>query len=87
VYFVKVPIRIAIVVLSRKYIPRDPPRDADARPGMDAFGMGVLGLGLLAGMLAASYLGEARASPWSPMFLAPLAVCLVSTWSFLRHVN
>lgn len=87
VFFVNVPIGIAIVVLSRKFIPRDPPRDADARPGMDAFGMGVLGLGLLAGMLAASYLGEARASPWSPMFLAPLAVCLVSTWSFFRHVN
>ncbi len=87
VFFVNVPIGIAIIVLSRRYIPRDLPRDAARRPGMDTFGMGVLGIGLCAGMLAASYLGESGASPRSPLFLVPLVVCIASAWMFFRHIN
>jgi MFS family permease len=87
VFFVNVPIGIAIVVLSLRNIPRDRPRDAATRPGMDALGMGLLGVGLVAGMLAASYLGEAHADATSPKFLAPLVVCVVAVWLFFRHVN
>lgn len=87
VFFVNVPIGIAIVALTLRHIPRDPPRDAAAKPRMDTFGMAVLGAGLIAGMLAASYLGETGASARSPMFVAPLAISLACAWLFFRHVN
>ncbi|HEX7326675.1 MAG TPA: MFS transporter, partial [Rhodanobacteraceae bacterium] len=87
VFFVNVPLGIAIVVLALCYIPHDRPRDARQAPRMDAFGMALLGVGLLAGMLAASYLGEPHASALSLKFLLPLAICAALTWAFFHHVN
>jgi len=86
IFFVNVPIGAAVLVLSLRYIPRDPSRRPD-RPDMDASGMALLGAGLLAGMLAASYLGEAGARPWSPLFVVPVVIAIVAVRMFFRHVH
>lgn len=86
IFFVNVPIGTAVMVLSLRYIPRDPSR-ARARPGMDAAGMALLGTGLLTGMLAASYLGEHDAHPWSPLFVVPLVIAVVALWMLFWHVR
>ncbi|HET9973426.1 MAG TPA: MFS transporter, partial [Streptosporangiaceae bacterium] len=86
IFFVNVPIGAAVLVLSLRYIPRDPPRTR-ARPEMDAAGMALLGTGLLAGMLAASYLGEDNARPWSPLLVVPLVIAVVALWMFFRHIS
>src|SRR6185437_11552676 len=58
IFLVNVPIGVTVIVLALCYIPRDPPRREKTHFGMDIFGMALLGGGLLAGMLAITYLGE-----------------------------
>ena len=87
VFFVNVPIGAAIIVLSLRYIPRDRPRIARTQPRMDVTGIALLGSGLLAGMLAATFLGERDAHAWSPAFVAPLGIAIVALWMFFRHIN
>jgi MFS family permease len=86
VFFVNVPIGLAIIALGLHYIPRDRPRAEKVRQSMDTAGMALLGAGLLAGMLAASALSGSTHA-WSPTFTAPLAVAIVALWAFLRHIG
>src|SRR5215472_16079107 len=55
IFLVNVPIGIAVIVLGLRYVPRDRSRIGGSHRRMDAVGMVLLGGGLLAGMLAASY--------------------------------
>jgi MFS family permease len=54
---------------------------------MDGVGIALLGIGLLAGMLAISYLGEKDARLWSFTFVVPSAVAIIGIWLFFRHIN
>ncbi|HEU0278016.1 MAG TPA: MFS transporter [Rhodanobacteraceae bacterium] len=86
-FFVNVPIGMAVTWLALRHVPHDAV-DADRRPsGMDLGGVAVLGLALLAGMLAASVLGERNATPWSAKFLVPLGVTLAAGWWFFHHIR
>jgi MFS family permease len=85
VFFVNVPIGVAAVALAWRYIPHDRPAAGGKRPNLDAGSMGLLGIGLFAGMLAAAYLGEGNTQPWSPEFAAPVAVALATLWLFFRR--
>jgi MFS family permease len=87
IFLVNVPIGIAVVVLALRYVPRDPPRTAGPRPGMDTVGMALVGGGVLCGMLAVSYLAEKNADAWSPVFLIPMAIAIGALWMFFRHIN
>ncbi len=87
VFFVNVPIGAAIILLSLRYIPRDVPRRDSAHRGMDVIGMALLGVTLLAGMLAATYMGEEDASLASAAFVVPALVTGLAFWRFLRHVG
>ena len=86
-FLVNVPIGIAVIMLALRYIPRDPPRQEKTPFGMDVPGMALLGGGLLAGMLAVTFLGERNAHAWSPAFVVPLAIAIVATWMFFRHIG
>lgn len=87
VFFVNVPIGLAIIALGLHYIPRDRPAADRARQSMDAAGMTLLGAGLVAGMFAASALGESDTHLWSLAFAMPLAISIVSLSAFVRHVG
>ncbi|HEY9459182.1 MAG TPA: MFS transporter, partial [Paralcaligenes sp.] len=87
IFFVNVPIGVAVIVLTLRYIPRDLPKPSGSRTKTDLTGMALLGAGVLAGMLAISYLGEPDASVWSPFFTAPLALALATLWAFIRHIE
>jgi MFS family permease len=87
IFFVNVPLGVAIIVIAMRYLPRDRLEPAAALPRVDAAGIALLGGGLLAGMLAATYLGERDAHVWSPAFVAPLAIAILSLWMFFRHIN
>jgi EmrB/QacA subfamily drug resistance transporter len=87
IFLVNVPIGIVVVVLALRYVPRDRSRKGGNLRSMDAAGMLLLGGGLLAGMLAASYVAEGNAHAWSPGFAIPLAVAVVALWLFFRHIN
>jgi len=87
VFLVNVPLGIAVIVLALYYIPPDRSRAGKARAKMDIAGMVLLGGGLLAGMLAVSYLAERNARAWSFEFAIPLAIAIVALWAFFRHIN
>lgn len=86
-FLVNVPIGIVVIILTLRYIPRDPPRPREAHLRMDVPGMLLLGGGLLAGMLAITYLGEKQSYVWSAGFIVPLAIALIVTWMFFRHIK
>ncbi len=87
VFFVNVPIGILVIALAWRYVPHDRPKAKQARVPMDAVGMALLGVGLLAGMLAVSYLGEPGAQPSSLSFVAPGLVAIAAMWRFFHHVE
>lgn len=87
IFFVNVPIGVAVIVLTLLYIPRDKPKPPGSHTKTDLVGMALLGTGVLTGMLAISYLGEPHASVWSPFFTAPLAIALTTLWAFVRHIG
>jgi EmrB/QacA subfamily drug resistance transporter len=87
IFLVNVPIGAAVIVLALWYVPRDRSRTAASHPSMDSAGMALLGCGLLAGMLAVTYLAERNARAWSPGFAIPLAIAIVALWAFFRHIN
>ena len=87
VFFVNVPIGIAIVLLAWRAIPHDRVRPHPVEAGMDLPGMALLGIGLLAGMLAISSLGErgGGSAPFAFVLLAVVAIAAV--WAFFRHIR
>lgn len=85
VFYVNVPIGLVAMALAYRYVPRDRPTARGTGRSVDVTGIALLGSGLLAGMVAASYLGEGNAHPWSPAFLVPLAIAIVALWIFFRH--
>jgi EmrB/QacA subfamily drug resistance transporter len=87
IFLVNVPIGLAVIVLALRYVPRDRPRVRRSHAKTDIAGMGLLGSGLFAGMLATSYLGERNAHASSVAFVVPLIIAIVALWLFLRHVN
>ncbi|MCC7039278.1 MAG: MFS transporter [Burkholderiales bacterium] len=86
IFLVNVPIGIIVVALALRAIPPDRARVEPARAGSDATGMALLGSGLLAGMLAITYLGEAEAKVASLPFLVLLVVAFAAFGLFLRHI-
>ena len=87
VFFVNVPVGVAVVVLALRYIPRDRRGKSESYPRMDPAGIVLLGSGLLAAMFAASYLGERNAHVSSAAFLLPLVVGIVALCAFFRHID
>src|ERR1700722_5143556 len=87
IFLVNVPIGIAVTALALGYIPRDRSWTGRSPVRMDVAGMVLLGVGLLAGMLAVSYLAERDAQAWSLAFTIPLAIAVVGLWLFFRHIN
>ncbi len=87
IFLVNVPFGVAVIVLALRHIPRDPPGAKRTHRRPDVMGMGLLGVGLLAGMLAVSYLGEGNARVWSLTFLTLLGAAVVALWTFLRHIH
>lgn len=87
IFFVNLPLGVAVIVLGLRYIPRDQPKEQGTRPRIDSLGMAQLGIGLVAGMLAASYLGERHADVFSPLFLAPSVLAIAALWAFFRHIS
>ena len=96
VFFVNVPIGVAIFLLARRHVPRDRPRARGARLGMDAgsararmdaAGMALLATALLAGMLAVSWLGEHRGLLAWGGFALLAAVASAAAWRFFGHIG
>jgi EmrB/QacA subfamily drug resistance transporter len=87
IFFVNIPIGVAVILLALRYVPRDRLVVLGVETETDVPGMALLGIGLFAAMLAASYLGERNSDLGSPMFIAPSAAAIIAIWIFFRHIN
>lgn len=87
IFFINAPIGIAIIFLSLRYIPSDVRKNKNEHSKMDIAGITWLAIGLLGGMLAASYLGEPGASILSFSFLIPLFVGIIAVIIFFAHIK
>lgn len=68
----------------------DRARESDApgrNPAFGAAGMALLGIGLLSGMLAASYLADGHATITSPIFVILAAVSIFGLVAFFLHTS
>lgn len=87
IFFVNIPLGAAVVALGLRYIPHDSQKERGELPKIDSTGMAQLGIGLVAGMLAATYLGEPHARVFSALFLVPAVVAIAALWAFFRHID
>lgn len=87
VFYVNVPIGLAIFFLALRFIPHDPPSEDRSSRKMDVPGIVLLGLSLLSGMLAATVLGERRGGDGLLGFLGLLLAAVISLMFFFRHIR
>jgi EmrB/QacA subfamily drug resistance transporter len=87
IFFVNVPIGLLLVLLCLRYVPRDAGRRTAERRPMDLLGMTLLGIGVLASMVAMSELGETGTRIWSPPFIVPLVLGVAALALFGRHIR
>lgn len=87
VFYVNVPLGAAIFLLAWRFIPHDAPSRGSASRKMDIQGIALLGLSLLAGMLAATILGERRGGEDLAGFAVSLLVALAALFCFFRHIR
>lgn len=86
IFFVNVPVGVVVIALALWCIPKDRGRAGGAR--FDTAGALVLGVGLVAGMLAASALGEQQPAAARAALATPLAaVCVWAFVWFFRHIR
>lgn len=87
IFFVNVPIGIVVIFAALHFIPKDKMRKSHENHKMDLPGMLWLAVGLIAGMLAATFLGqkEAGISPYAIVLL--FAVGIGGILQFFRHIN
>lgn len=82
IFWVNLPLGIAVLIGLLLFVPDSRPSQARR---FDMWGVAFLVGGLLALMTAMSVLGSDGTSPWSTMFVAPLAAGLALAGLFLRH--
>jgi EmrB/QacA subfamily drug resistance transporter len=82
IFLVNVPIGIVLVLLAAKFIPASARRDTSR---IDARGVSLLGVLILAAMFGITYLGSAQIPWYNPIFLASEAVAVLAGWQFVRH--
>lgn len=87
IFFVNLPIGLAVVLLAIKYIPHDPPLKKHSFTKMDGQGILFLGSGILALMSAASYFGEKGSRVLSLPFITLSVLTIGCLALFFRHVG
>ena len=87
IFFVNVPVGIVVIALALRYIPKDRAEIMRERTARDVLGMALLGLGLVGGMFAISYLGEAHQHFELAAVIVPALVAVGALIAFVRHIR
>jgi EmrB/QacA subfamily drug resistance transporter len=82
IFLVNVPIGIALVALTARFIPASALRPASR---VDVRGIVLLAAAIVSGMFGITYLGSGSVPLYSPVFLGGLAVAFVFGYLFVRH--
>lgn len=87
IFFVNVPIGLIVIFLALRFIPHDASWKTKDHSILDITGIVLMGLGVISGMFAISYLGEENAKLLSPLFLALCFTSVVGITGFFKHVR
>ncbi|HEX7382459.1 MAG TPA: MFS transporter [Nevskiaceae bacterium] len=85
-FFVNVPIGVSVLAAALKCIPADGAMDA-ARGHIDLPGLALLGTGLVAGMLAISYLGQGHGMTLAVVLIAGTLIAFLVFRRFFAHLR
>ncbi|HEU0197680.1 MAG TPA: MFS transporter [Nevskiaceae bacterium] len=85
IFWVNVPIGIALIVLCLRVVPRDPPVPTPAAGHFDLLGLTLLGVNVLGAMLAFNALGRGLAAASTPAFIVPAVIAAAALALFGRH--
>src|SRR5699024_7350275 len=86
IFFVNIPIGLIVVFMGLYFIPKDNPKKLKTKERMDFTGLLFLGIGILGGMYAATYLGQEGSRVLSLEFLGSLILGVTGIIAFLRHI-
>ena len=86
IFFINIPIGIAVFVLAMRFIPKSKPMDGD-REKLDFPGMLYLAGGIITAMYAVTYLGETTTDINIPFFITLILASLVLFSLFFRHIK
>lgn len=87
IFFVNVPIGLAVIILSLYFIPKDVISKHRIMPVFDLMGLFWLGLGILSSMFAATYLSYKNATVLSVAFISLVLIGLIGITGFFLHIN
>jgi EmrB/QacA subfamily drug resistance transporter len=82
IFLVNVPIGVALIALTARFIPASALRPASR---IDLRGIGMLAAAIFAGMFGISYLGSGSVPFYSPVFLGGVACTVFLGFLFVRH--
>ncbi|MBW7891262.1 MAG: MFS transporter [Chitinophagaceae bacterium] len=86
IFFVNVPIGLLVIILAIYHIPHDLTVRKQEQPSMDFKGILLLGIGILSGMFATSYLGERNVDIHPAVFILLIITAIIAFISFFRHI-
>ena len=86
IFFINIPIGIAVFVLAMRFIPKSKLMDGD-REKLDFPGMLYLAGGIITAMYAVTYLGETTTDINIPFFITLILASLVLFSLFFRHIK
>src|SRR5882757_10470083 len=84
IFLVNVPIGIVLIVLAAVFLPAGATRSTGR---IDASGIALLGVVILAAMFGITYLGSGEIPLYDPVFLGSEAVAVTAAWLFVRHTK
>lgn len=86
IFFVNVPVCILLILLCLRFVPGDTRQPARRVKELDPIGVGLLGFGVLALMIALNLLGQG-VPLYAPTFLVSAAASIAAGVIFLRHIG
>ena len=86
IFFINIPIGIAVFLLAMRFIPNAPPSDAQ-REKLDIIGMLYLAIGIITAMYAVTYLGESTTDINTTFFITLIVASIISFTLFFRHIR
>jgi EmrB/QacA subfamily drug resistance transporter len=84
IFFINIPIGIALIILAIRFIPHKAPSDAGR---LDYRGVTLLCTTIIFGMLAITTLGEKGVSPTDPIVVVSSVAAIVLGYLFVRHTK
>ncbi len=87
IFFVNLPIGLAVLALSLRFIPHDHSLKSTVSPHKDIVGVVLLGIGIFSAMFAASYLGDTSGKILISAFVVLLIISAASLAGFFNHIR